>query len=108
MRLLCDENVKRSVFELLRQEGYDVERVQDRLELGFEDEEIVTYCRENDTLLLTNDDDFFTFDAHPGILFLDEQRARPREVVTAIQRIERFVGRDELKGRVFHVPDGWI
>ena len=48
MRLLCDENVKRSVFELLRQEGYDVERVQDRLELGFEDEEIVTYCRQND------------------------------------------------------------
>ncbi|WP_331232875.1 DUF5615 family PIN-like protein [Natronorarus salvus] len=38
MRLLCDENVKRSVFELLRQEGYDVERVQGRLELGFEAE----------------------------------------------------------------------
>jgi hypothetical protein len=87
---------------------YNVERVQDRLELGFEDGEIVSYCREADRLLLTNDDDFFAFDTHPGIFFVDDQRARPREVATAIQRIERFVGPEELAGQVFHVPDGWV
>jgi predicted nuclease of predicted toxin-antitoxin system len=106
MRLCCDENVKRSVTELLSQEGYDVVRVQDELELGFEDAEIIAFCRETDRVLLTNDDDFFHFEDHPGILFLDEQRTPPRDVVTAIGRIDRHV--PEMAGQVWHLPDGWI
>ena len=37
MKICCDENIKRSITDLLEQEGYDVVRVQDELELGFED-----------------------------------------------------------------------
>lgn len=62
MKLCCDENIKRSITNLLEQEGY------------------------------------------PGVLFLDEQRASPRTVVTAIQRIERRV--TETAGQVWHVPNG--
>jgi predicted nuclease of predicted toxin-antitoxin system len=105
MKLCCDENIKRSVTDILTQEGYDVIRVQDELELGFEDAEIVSFCRESNRVLLTNDDDFFRFDDHPGILFLDEQRTPPRDVVTAIQRIDRHV--PAVPGEVWHVPDGW-
>jgi hypothetical protein len=79
--------------------------VQDELELGFEDEAIVQFCRQTDRTLLTNDDDFFVFDEHPGILFLDEQGASPRTVVTAIQRIDRHV--TDRENQVWHVPDGW-
>jgi predicted nuclease of predicted toxin-antitoxin system len=106
MKLCCDENIKRSVTELLVQEGYDVVRVQDVLELGFNDREILAFCRENGRVLVTNDDDFFEFDKHPGILFLDEQRTPPRDVVTALQRVERHV--PEMADRVWHVPDGWV
>jgi predicted nuclease of predicted toxin-antitoxin system len=91
MKLDCDENVKRSVTALLAQEGYDVVRVQDELELGFEDVEIVAFWRETDRVLLTNDADSFRFEQHPGILFLDEQRTPPRDVVTAVRRIDRHV-----------------
>ncbi|AUX08407.1 hypothetical protein AArcSl_0761 [Halalkaliarchaeum desulfuricum] len=73
MKLCCDENKKRSITTLLTQEGFNVVRVQDKLDIGFEDEEIVRFCRETDRILLTNDDDFFEFGDHPGILFLDEQ-----------------------------------
>jgi predicted nuclease of predicted toxin-antitoxin system len=106
MKLCCDENIKRSVTELLAQEGYDVVRVQDELELGSEDAEIMTFCRETDRVLLTNDADFFRFEEYPGILFLDEQRTPPRDVVTAIQRIDRHV--PELAEQVWHIPDGWV
>ena len=41
MKICCDENIKRSITDLLEQEGYDVVRVQDELELGFENEAIV-------------------------------------------------------------------
>lgn len=108
MKLLCDENVRHSIVRLLDQEGYEVARVQDVLALGTEDSRIVSECRSNGWILLTNDDDFFEFEAHPGILFLSEQRTPPRKVVTAIQRIERYVGASELEGRVLHVPDGWV
>jgi len=78
MRLCCDENIKRSITNLLAQEGYDAVRVQDELELGFEDEAIIRFCREESRVLLTNDDDFFEFEDHPGVLFLAEQRTPPR------------------------------
>ena len=95
-----------SVTDLLVQEGYDVVRVQDELDLGFDDGEIISFCRETDRLVLTNDEDFFDFDDHPGILFLNKQRTPPRDVVTAVQRIDRHV--PETAGSVWHVPDGWI
>ena len=106
MKLCCDENIKRSIAMLLEQEGYDVVRVQDELELGFEDIEIVRFCREHNRVILTNDDDFFEFDGRVGVIFLDEQRTPPRDVVTAIQRIDRHV--PDVTDRVWHVPDGWV
>ena len=105
MKLCCDENIKRSITNLLEQEGYDVVRVQDELELGFEYNPIVRFCRENHRVLLTNDD-FFEFEEHPGILFLDEQRTPSRKAVTALQRIGRQV--TEMAGQVWHVPNGWV
>jgi hypothetical protein len=56
-------------------------------------------------VLLTNDDDFFSFADHPGILFLDKQTTRARTVATAIGRIERSV--PDMSDRVWHVPNGW-
>jgi predicted nuclease of predicted toxin-antitoxin system len=106
MKLCCDENIKRSIVQILSQEGHDVVRVQDRLELGFSDSEIIAFCRESDRVLLTNDDDFFRFNTHPGILFLVDQQTSPRVVVTAIGCIERYV--PEIAGHVWHVPDGWV
>lgn len=108
MRLCCDENIKRSIYSLLEQEGYDGVRVQDELTLGDDDSEVIDYCRREHRVLLTNDDDFFEFETHPGIFFLDEQTAPARDVVTAIRRIEGFVGADTLTDQVLHVPDGWI
>jgi len=107
MNLVVDENIKASVTDLLRQEGHDVVRVQD-VELGIGDSDVISYCRNERRVLLTNDDDFFDFDTHPGVLFLTHQTASAREVVNAIRHVERQFSADELDGLVLHVPDGWV
>lgn len=106
MRICCDENIKRSITLLLQQEGHNVVRVQDELGLSTPDSEIISFCNEADRVLLTNDDDFFAFETHPGVCFLEAQRTRPRDVVTVIHRLERLVG--DLSDRVWHIPDGWM
>jgi hypothetical protein len=107
VRLLCDENVKAAVSGLLEQEGHDVARVQDELEIRFDDEDIVAHCLERDRVVVTNDD-FLEFADHGGILFVDDQRVPPRPVASTIKRIEGYVDGEELMGVVFHVPDGWV
>lgn len=106
MRCCCDENIKRSISVLLAQEGHDIVRVQDELGLSTPDSEIIDYCNETGRVLLTNDDDFFTFDTHPGICFLEAQRTDPRDVATVLRRLERHV--EDLSDAVWHIPDGWI
>lgn len=105
MRLCCDENIKFSVFSLLKQEGFDVVRVQDELELAAEDENIVDYCVRTNRAIITNDTDFLDIRDHPGVLFLEEQTAAPRDVVEAIKRIDELVEFDELSEVVMYVPD---
>lgn len=108
MRILSDENIKRSITHLLSQEGHDVVRVQDELELGFDDGDIIDYCRDEGRMILTNDDDFFDFDDHPGVLFLTRQTTPARDVANAVRHIERQFESDDLEGVVLHVPDGWV
>jgi predicted nuclease of predicted toxin-antitoxin system len=107
MKLVADENIKSSITDLLVQEGHEVVRVQD-VELGISDREVIEYCRAESRVLLTNDDDFFDFDSHPGTLFLTHQTTSAREVVNAIRHIERQLSADDLSGIVLHVPDGWV
>lgn len=106
MNLVCDENIKASITNLLAQEGHDVVRVQD-VELGIGDSDVIEYCREETRVLLTNDD-FFGFDSHPGILFLAHQTTPARDVANAVRQIERQFTADELAGNILHVPDGWV
>jgi hypothetical protein len=54
---------------------------------------------------MTNDDDFFHFETHPGILFLDEQRTSPRGR-NSDQRIDRHV--PDVSDQVWHLPNGWV
>lgn len=81
--------------------------MQDEFDPATPDSELVRFCREEDRVLLTNDEDVFSFETHPGVMFLTEQTASSRAVATAIRRIEQYVGEDELTGQVVHVPDGW-
>ena len=81
-------------------------RVRDEFELGSEDRASIEFCRERDPVLLTNDDDFFSFDDHPGVLFLTSQQTPPRDVATALRRIDRQA--PDPADRVWHVPDGWL
>lgn len=106
MRVFCDENVKFSLYNLLRQEGHDCVRIEDTLGKGASDEEIAEYCREENRLILTSDDDFLTLTEQPGIIFLNEQTTSSKKVANSMRRIEASV--DEPEKHVFYVPGDWV
>jgi len=81
--------------------------VQD-VELGIGDSDVIEYCSEERRVLLTNDDDFFDFDFHPGVLFLNRQTTHARVVANAVRHIEQQFPAAELEGTVLHVPNGWV
>ena len=59
-RILADENVERATVNYLRKLGHEVERLDDIAELGLgtDDASIAHYARDQDRLILTQDDDF--------------------------------------------------
>lgn len=84
MRLLCDENAKGSIYSLLKQEGYEVTRVQDDLAIGDDDREIIEHCRAEQLVLFTNDDDFSRSIRIPELSFSTN---RPLPHVTSSPRL---------------------
>ena len=94
MDLLADVHVKSAYLAALRAEGHGVERVVDTAELGptAADEAIVTYARQQNMVILTNDaKDFNQFDDHTGIIIVPQTELTAGEVAAAIARIERLV-----------------
>lgn len=95
MRLVADVHVKTAYVTALRSDGHTVERVVDVPALGqtAPDDEILTYAREHNAVILTNDTkDFADTDTHPGILIVPQTGHAPGELAAAVGRIERVVG----------------
>jgi predicted nuclease of predicted toxin-antitoxin system len=100
-RILADENVERATVNYLRKLGHDVERLDDVAELGLgaEDESIARYAREEDRLILTQDDDFFTelyIEDTAGVLFQRDQTLSTREVGDAVHEMSQYLERSDI------------
>lgn len=103
MRLLADVHVKSSYVTALRSHGHDVVRVQDAMSQDAPDTEIIDRAREENLVVLTNDDeDFGQFDSHPGVLFVP-QDMRPGDVETAVSRVEHQF--DDVTDEVQYLKD---
>lgn len=69
------------------------------------DATVMEYARDHNRIVLTNDDkDFKRFGTHHGVLFVP-QNMRPKNVETAVSRIERQF--DTLEDTVQYLRD-WI
>lgn len=77
-RILLDEHVGRVFERLLRERGYDVEQAKDRFGEYTTDAELLEWCGEHSTVLLTNNAKDFErlhheYD-HAGILLYYDQQ----------------------------------
>lgn len=57
-RFLADENIPKSVVVWLNEQGYDTVRAQDKDLAGAKDSELASWSIENDSMILTIDEDF--------------------------------------------------
>lgn len=106
MRIALDESVDIIIEKKLN--GRDIETV--RPEEGASDQEVIEYCIENDTPLLTRDPSDFVelhrrIGQHPGILIDKEMHLRDRSLVAdTVKDMLNEIG-DELENNVWWVSE---
>lgn len=69
-RIICDEHIEQQIVTYLEREGHDAIHVETALSLSADDTDIAAYAREEDRVVLTNDDDFLDTDEFPKITVL--------------------------------------
>jgi hypothetical protein len=102
-RVLCDENVEPATVGELEALGTRAAHVNTEPGSGSTDEEIADYARENDYVILTNDDDFLG-DRFPGvtILFYPDNDASAHEVVARVLELQEYYPTQEV------LPDEYV
>lgn len=100
-RILADENLERATINYLQKLGHDVERLDDTSELGLgaADASIISYARDHDRLILTQDDDFFTehdVTHTAGVLFQKDQTLSAREVGDIVHEMAQYLDQPEI------------
>ncbi len=101
--LKLDENLGLAHVELLRQAGYDAERVHDEGLSGSDDETVWRRACAEGRLFVTLDLDFadvrrFAPGTHPGILLLRPRTGGRQAVLDALSRVVRDQPMASLKG----------
>ncbi len=110
-RILADENVERATIRYLRKLDHDVVWIGDVDELSFgaDDESIAAYARENERLILTQDDDFFatlSVEDTDGVLFQKDQSLSARQVGDAVHEISQCI--DQSAITLEYVSQTWL
>jgi len=110
-RILADENVEAATVNYLQKLDHDVAWVGDidELGLGVNDSTIVTYARETDRLILTQDDDFLTeFDLGEtaGVLFQEDQSLSAREIGDIVHELSECIEQSDVT--LEYVSRNWL
>lgn len=111
-RFLVDENLNPDIATELDGGGVRAEYLLDALFAGADDfEDILPYCRETDTILVTNNvRDFnptnLAPEDHAGIVIVHDKDRPPAQIAGEIERIiDAYPSRDAFRG--FESADDW-
>ena len=107
IRVLLDEHVGRVFERLLRERGYDVEQAKDRFGEHTSDEELIQWCGESRTVLLTNNaKDFEPLHRehdHAGVLLYHDQKlpdTDPEGLARAVDEVFSQYGSDGVENQL--------
>ena len=93
MRILLDENVDNRLKEFLEENlEFEVRTTFDNSLTGTKDKHIMEYCLENETVVMTHDDDFLSLassNSHPSIIYLP-QRIKFREMKNRARTLQEI------------------
>ncbi|MFO7968259.1 MAG: DUF5615 family PIN-like protein [Archaeoglobaceae archaeon] len=107
MKFLADEHIDTSAVDALKKIGIDISSVQELGMRGENDENLLTYAKENETVIITRDSDFLSLHTkgkeHAGILFI----SKPLSIGNTIREIEKvhlLFEPEHLRNRVIFIP----
>jgi hypothetical protein len=116
-QILLDEHVGRVFERLLRERGYDVEQAKDRFGEHTSDAELVAWCDESRTVLMSNNAKDFEplhdeYD-HAGILLYYEQNlpdTDPEGLARTVDEVFNQYGADGLENHLVDLGEWyeWI
>ena len=116
-KILLDEHVGRVFERLLRERGYDVEQAKDRFGEHTSDAELVAWCDESRTVLMSNNAKDFEplhdeYD-HAGILLYYEQNlpdTDPEGLARTVDEVFNQYGADGLENHLVDLGEWyeWI
>jgi predicted nuclease of predicted toxin-antitoxin system len=111
VRFLLDQCVPRSVGELLKKAGYQVELLRDHLPIDAKDPDVIAAAQKLDAVLLTLDGDFADIINYPpvnfgGIVAL-QMRNHPEILPAIVMRLLTYLGenaeREHYNGKLLLV-----
>lgn len=110
-RILADENVERATRNYLRKLDHNVTWIGDidDLGLGADDESIATYSAKTDSLILTQDDDFFTrlaVEETAGVLFQTDDTLSAQTVGDIVHEISEHLDQGDVQ--LEYVSTNWL
>ncbi len=111
MLFKTDENMPKSVAELLTQAGHPTMRVDEQAMTGFVDKAVIAVCTIEQRVLLTLDTDFldnrrFPPERFAGIIVLRPKRQSIRKIVEMIRQIIPLLESEVLRGKLWIIDDG--
>lgn len=91
-RIICDEHVDQQIVTYLERDDHDAVHVETALSLSADDADIAASAREEDRVVLTNDEDFLDTNEFPGItlLYYPDNELPEYELATMITELTRY------------------
>jgi len=100
-KFIADEDIPRPIVEKLRNKDFDVYYVEEEIK-GSTDQEVVEKARSMALPILTFDNDFFSFNNHPGIMHIT-QRTNYNLIVEAVSDIAKRIEKEEIENSVIRI-----
>jgi predicted nuclease of predicted toxin-antitoxin system len=114
IRFAADENFNGNIIRILqtRLPNIDLIRIQDTPLFGAEDQDVLTWCSDENRILLSHDVSTLKDFAYERILgglpmpgvFLSDQHASPRSIADDLILIATCSTDTDWAGRVWHLP----
>lgn len=111
MKFLADENLEKLIVEWLREEGYDVIYIPEKVP-SIKDEQIIQLANEEDRILITNDKDFGELvfrngQMTSGIILIRSQDERSQKKLELVKKVLKEI-KNKLSGNFIVVNEDGI
>ena len=107
MKFLADEHIELSIVTGLKFLGIDAISVNEADKRESDDEEILSFAKDNDRVIITRDSDFIKLHKrgaeHAGIVFISKFLAIGK-IIGEIEKISMLFEPEHIKNTVIYIP----